>query len=156
MLLMMILMPALNMKIFLPLSRMMQDQNLLVTMICNNYLSFCEINEVLTFHLYKSKHTYVWPMCYLSVILLFPPKQKYRNNGSSSFSHSIVWPKKVHFKAKIDIFFIFYVTQLFSIVWMLQCAEALILCFLYLVQIFGGYIEKSQTSYLLFDSAGCL
>ena len=78
---MIILTPALKMKIFLPLNTMltirMQDQSLLVTMICNNYLLSCEINELLTFHLYKSNHTYVWPMCYLSVILLFPAKQRF-------------------------------------------------------------------------------
>ena len=141
MLLMMILTPALNMKIFLPLSRMMQDQNLLVTMIYNNYLSFCEINEVLTFHLYKSKHTYVWPMCYLSVILLFSPKQKicikYRNNGSSSFSHTFnCLAQESTFQSQNWHFLSFMVLNF--LVWMLQCAEALILCFLYLVQIFGA------------------
>ena len=120
---MIILTPALNMKIFLLLNMTirMPDQNLLVTMICNNYLSFCEINEVLTFHLYKSKHTYVWPMYYLSVILLFPAKKRFvPSTGIMGvlLSHTIVWPRTYISKPKLTFFF-YFVCYFF--VWVLQC-----------------------------------
>ena len=119
-LLMIILTPALNMKIFVPLNMMltirMQDQSLLVTMICNNYLLSCEINELLTFHLYKSNHTYVWPMCYLSVILLFPAKQRFiSSTGIIEDSSLHTLAQESSFQSQNWHFFILYVTQLFIV-----------------------------------------
>ena len=69
-------------------------------------------------------------------------------------THSIVWPKKYISKPKLT-FFIFYVTQLFSVN-ATMCRSSNFVFPTLGTNIWSqrGYIEKSQTSYLLFDSAG--